>query len=107
METSAVPVSNVNAAAVDGFKIEPILASEVSLGRHLRLEAGYALEWMLPVSVDNSVFDPSAAAACAQAQGDLRAPACQARRAGQARPTAAGRYTMLRHTLAFVATVSF
>jgi long-subunit fatty acid transport protein len=107
METSAVPTSNVNAGAVDGFKVEPILASEVSLGRHLRLEAGYALEWMLPVSVDNSVFDPSAAAACAQTQGDLRAPSCQARRVGQARPTAAGRYTMLRHTLAFVATVSF
>jgi long-subunit fatty acid transport protein len=107
METSAVPNSNVNAAAVDGFKIEPILASEFSLGRHLRLEAAYALDWMLPVTVDNSVFDPSAAAACVQAQGDLAAPSCQARRRGQARPTAVGRYTMLRHTLALMATVSF
>jgi long-subunit fatty acid transport protein len=107
METSAVPKDNVNAAAVDGFKIEPILATEFSLGRHLRLQAGYALQWMLPVTVDNSVFDASAAAACEQAQGDLTAPSCQARRAGQARPSAAGRYTMLRHTLALMATVSF
>jgi long-subunit fatty acid transport protein len=107
METSAIPTANVNPAAVDGFKIEPILATEFSLGRHLRLETAYALEWMLPVSVDHSVFDPSAAVACTQAQGDLTAPSCQARRAGQARPSAAGRYTMLRHTLALMATVSF
>ncbi len=107
VETSAIPSSHVNAAAVDGLKIEPMVASEFSLGRHLRLAGGYALEWMLPVTVDHSVFDPSAAATCAQAQGDLNAPSCQARRAGQARPTAVGRYTLLRHTLAVTATVSF
>jgi long-subunit fatty acid transport protein len=107
METSAVPTANLTAAAVDGLKIEPVLAAEVALGRHLRLEAGYALTWMFPVTVDTSVFDPSAAAACAQAGGSLSSPACQTRRLGQARPTAAGRYTMLQHTLAFMTKVSF
>jgi long-subunit fatty acid transport protein len=107
METSAVPNANVNAAAVDGFKIEPALATEFALGRHLRIAAGYALTWMLPVTVGTSAFDPTAAAACARAADDLSSPACQTRLAGQARPTAAGNYKMLQHTLALVTTVSF
>jgi long-subunit fatty acid transport protein len=107
METSAVPAANVNAAAVDGLKLEPVLAAEFTIGRHVRLEAGYALTWMVPVTVDDSVFSPTAAATCAEAGGDLSVPACRTRLAGQARPTAAGRYTMLRHTLALMTTVSF
>jgi long-subunit fatty acid transport protein len=107
METSAVPEANVNAAAVDGLKLEPALATEFTLGRHLRIAAGYALTWMVPVTAGTSVFDPTAAAACAQTLGDLSLPACQTRLAGQARPTAAGSYTMLRHTLALMTTVSF
>jgi long-subunit fatty acid transport protein len=107
METSAVPAANVNAAAVDGLKLEPALAAEFTIGRHVRLEAGYALTWMVPVTVDASVFSPTAASACVDAGGDLSAPACRTRMAGQARPSAAGRYTMLRHTLALMTTVSF
>ena len=107
METSAVPADNVNAAAVDGLKIEPALATEFKLGRHFRIEAGYALTWMFPVTVGTSVFNPAAATACAQAAGDLALPACQTRLAGQARPTAAGSYKMLQQTLAFMTTVSF
>ncbi len=107
METSAVPTDNVNAAAVDGLKLEPALAAEFRLGRHFRIEAGYALTWMFPVTVGTSVFDPAAATACAQAAGDLALPACQTRLAGQARPTAAGSYKMLQQTLALMTTVSF
>ena len=107
METSAVPEANVNAAAVDGLKLEPGLATEFTLGRHLRIGAGYALTWMFPVTVGTSVFNPAAAAACASAEGDLSLPACQTRLAGQARPTAAGSYKMLRHTLALMTTVNF
>ncbi|HJX51174.1 MAG TPA: hypothetical protein VJ801_00275, partial [Polyangia bacterium] len=107
METSAVPEANVNAAAVDGLKLEPALATEFALGRHLRIAVGYALTWMFPVTVATSVFNPAAAAACAQAGGDLSLPACQTGLAGQARPTAAGSYKMLRHTLALTTTVNF
>jgi len=107
METSAVPEANVNAAAVDGLKFEPAMAAEFTLGRHLRIAAGYALTWMVPMTVSNSVFNPAAAAACAQAAYDLSSPACQTRLAGQALPTAAGSYKMLQHTLALMTTVSF
>jgi len=107
METSAVPEANVNAAAVDGAKIEPALATEFTIGRHVKIGGGYALMWMFPVTVRDSRFDPTAASACAQAADDLSLPACQARLAGQARPTAAGTYKMMRHTLAIITTVMF
>jgi long-subunit fatty acid transport protein len=107
LETSAVPEANVNAAAVDGPKLEPALATEFTLGRHLRIAAGYALAWMFPVTVNNSTFNPAAATACAQAAGDLSLPACQTRLAGQARPTAAGSYKMLQQTLGLMTTVNF
>jgi long-subunit fatty acid transport protein len=107
LETSAVPTANVNPAAVDGLKLEPALAAEFTIGRHVHVELGYALAWMFPVTVGTSVFDPTAAANCAQAAGDLSTPACRTRLAGQARPTAAGRYTMLRNTLALMTTLSF
>jgi hypothetical protein len=52
---------------------------------------------MPSVTVTNSIFDPTKAVACADANGDLNAPGmpCQARNAGQARPTANGTYTNL------------
>ncbi|HEX7597285.1 MAG TPA: hypothetical protein VF518_03660, partial [Polyangia bacterium] len=107
LETSAVPTANVNPAAVDGLKLEPALAAEFTVGRHVHLELGYALAWMFPVTVDTSVFNPTAAATCVQASGDLSTPACRTRLAGQARPTAAGRYSMLRNTLALMTTLNF
>jgi len=107
VETSAVPEANVNAAAIDGLKIEPALAAEFALGRHLRIGAGYAFTWMFPVTVSDSRFDPTAAAGCEQAAGNLSAPACQTRLAGQASPTAAGTYKMMRHTLSVMTTVNF
>jgi hypothetical protein len=51
------------------------------------------------------VFDPTAAAACNDARGDLATPACRARMNGQARPSAAGTYHMWQQTLTVYTTV--
>jgi long-subunit fatty acid transport protein len=107
METSAVPEANVNAAAVDGLKIEPGLAAEFAIGRHLKIGAGYAVTWMFPVTVSTSQFNPAAAVACANAADNLSSPACRTRNAGLALPTAAGRYKILQQTLALMTTVNF
>jgi hypothetical protein len=93
VETSAVDTSGVNAAAVDGFKVEPVALIEVRLSRRLWLGAGYGITIMPAVTVTNSVFDPNAAVSCASSGGDLNA--CQARNAGSARPSADGTYTSL------------
>jgi hypothetical protein len=56
---------------------------------------------MPSVEVNDSAFDPTAAAACEQASGDLDHPACRTRLEGRARPTAAGRYSMYTHAFSF------
>jgi long-subunit fatty acid transport protein len=92
LETSAVDSTSVNAAAVDGFKLQPIALAEVRLTRHLWIGGGYGVTFMRDVTVSSSQFDPTLAARCADAGGDLANGACQARLAGRARPTAAGTY---------------
>ena len=107
LETSAVPASHVNAAAIDGTKLEPSVAAEMRIWRQIRMSVGYAFTWMFPVDTGTSVFDPTAAATCASAGGDLSTPACQARMNGQARPSAAGTYHLWRQTLSVLTTFGF
>ncbi|HVZ86124.1 MAG TPA: outer membrane protein transport protein [Polyangia bacterium] len=95
IETSAVDTNAVNAAAVDGIQFEPVLLAELRVSRRFWLGAGYGLTIMPSVTVNNSIFDPTAAANCAKANGDLNAMACQARQNGTARPSASGTYTSL------------
>jgi len=107
LETSAVPAANVNAAAIDGTKLEPSVAFEMRIWRQIRMSAGYAFLWMFPVDTGTSVFDPTAATTCANTGGDLSSAACQARMNGQARPSAAGNYRQWRQTLSVMTTFAF
>jgi Outer membrane protein transport protein (OMPP1/FadL/TodX) len=95
VENGAVDANAVNAAAVDGFQIEPVILAELRIGRRFWLGAGYGLTIMPSVTVTNSIFDPTAASACVSGtvNGDLNNPACQARANGYARPSANGTYT--------------
>jgi hypothetical protein len=97
-ESSAVPSSELTPAAVDGFTIEPALAAQVRLGSTFVLAGGYAFTFMPAVSTGASAFDPGAAVACVDAGGDLRSDACEKRRVGLARPTAAGRASLSTHS---------
>jgi long-subunit fatty acid transport protein len=98
-ETGAVGASRVTPAAVDGWKLEPAAVAQLSLTGRVLITAGYAFTFMPDVNASASVFDPQANLACETVGGDLDSPACQARRRGQARPTAAGKYHLLTHTL--------
>ncbi len=93
MENGAVDSNAVNAAAVDGFQVEPLILAELRLGRRFWLGAGYGITIMPSVTVTDSIFDPNAASACAMSGGDLNNMACQARANGTARPSANGTYT--------------
>jgi long-subunit fatty acid transport protein len=105
--TPALGPASVSPGFIDGWNLEPALALRARVTSRLQLSAGYALTVMLPVEVTDSAFDPTAQAACAAANGDLRDPACAKRAAGQARPTAAGRYQALTHNLAVSMTITF
>jgi long-subunit fatty acid transport protein len=94
-ETSAVSAADVNPAAVDGFKIQPMVMAELRVTRGLSLTAGYGFTYMPDVTVNSSNFDPSAAGKCMDPMkdnNDLTKPSCIARQQGLARPTADGTY---------------
>ena len=97
VENGAVDSDAVNAAAVDGLQIEPVILAELRLGRRFWLGAGYGITIMPSVTVTNSIFDPTATAVCANppVSGDLNSMACQERANGTARPSANGTYTSL------------
>jgi long-subunit fatty acid transport protein len=103
-ETSAVPADALSPAAVDGFKLEPSLAAQVRATSWLLLTAGYAFTFVPAVSTGRSLFDPTTEIACEQAGGDLGTEACKKRQVGQARPTAAGRYSLSTHSVSLFVT---
>jgi long-subunit fatty acid transport protein len=107
LETSAVDPSAVNAAAVDGFKVEPMALVSVRLFSRFWLDAGYGVTLMSAVNVDPSAFDPTAATTCADGGGSLDLPACAKRNAGQARPSAAGTYTRFSQDFGLAITAKF
>ncbi len=93
VENGAVDGNAVNAAAVDGFQVEPVILAELRLSRRFWLGAGYGITIMPDVTVTNSIFKPGDATTCVMTNGDL--DGCQARNNGTARPTASGTYTNL------------
>jgi hypothetical protein len=104
VENGAVDSNAVNAAAVDGLQIEPVLLAELRLSRRFWLGAGYGLTIMPSVTVTNSIFDSTAASVCATANGDLATRACQERANGTARPSANGTYTSFVQDFGLTAT---
>ncbi len=95
VENGALDSNAVNASAVDGFQIEPVILAELRLSRRFWLGAGYGLTIMPSVTVTNSIFDPTATATCAMHNDDLNNAGCQALVNGTARPSANGTYTSL------------
>jgi long-subunit fatty acid transport protein len=106
-DTGAVSASHLSPAAVGGPTLEPAVMADVRVASSLRLIAGYAFTLMPSTSTGASVFDPGAAIACDQAQGNLLDAGCIQREKGAARPTAAGRYGLTQHTVTLTAMVRF
>jgi long-subunit fatty acid transport protein len=106
-ETSAVQNGSVNAAAVDGFKIQPVGLIEVRILKQLWLGGGYGVTFMRTVDVANSAFKPEYARDCAASGNNLATEACQQQLAGRARPTAAGQYAARTHDFGLTMTLKF
>jgi long-subunit fatty acid transport protein len=106
-ETSAVDAGAVNAAAVDGFKIQPVGLLEVRILRQLWLGAGYGVTFMRTVDVNSSAFNPEYARGCAVAGNDITNDDCRAQQRGLARPTATGQYSARTHDFGLTMTLKF
>jgi long-subunit fatty acid transport protein len=102
-ENGSVSPSHLSPGFVDGFQLEPSLAVRVRIAGAFTVSAGYSFTYFPSIQVRGSVFDPTAEASCEQAGGDLGAGACRKRQAGQARPSADGRYSL--HTNSFSLTM--
>lgn len=105
IETSAVAASAVNAAAIDGLKVQPMAMVQVRLARHFWLDAAYGVTLMSDVNTGKSAFDPGLATSCNASGGDLGA--CAGRRAGLARPSATGTYGRLTQDFGLTLTAKF
>jgi hypothetical protein len=106
-DSGSVAASHLSPGAVGGPTLEPAVMVAVRAPSWLRLTAGYALAITPATTATTSVFDPTAATACAAAGGDLAQPACLQRLSGAARPTAAGSYSALGHTASLNVTFVF
>jgi hypothetical protein len=103
-ETAAVRPEDTSPALADGPKLEPALAAKIQVTPWLSVGVGYALMYVFPVDANPSHFDPAASRACTDSGQDLGTAPCQKRLAGLGRPTAAGRYQVVGHTLGLTLT---
>ncbi|MBU1068315.1 outer membrane protein transport protein [Myxococcota bacterium] len=96
----AVPEKWVNASAVDNHAIEALFSVSYQITDFLTARLGYALEYMIPLNVNESGYDPSAAQACLDSHIDVVwSEACRATYGGRALPTAAGEYRKVTHQI--------
>jgi hypothetical protein len=96
-ETSAVPADHLNAEAIDGPKLDGMLAAEYRF-RFLRFTVGYELTGLFLLALNSpqpGAFDPRARVRCVDSANSL--DACGDSLAGRALPTSAGRYSLLAH----------
>ena len=107
IETSAVSPSDVNPAAVDGLKIEPMIMAELRLTRGLSLTAGFGFTFMADVTASPSNFDPRAAVDCLASGNDLSNQKCIDQQRGLAHPTADGSYSRTEQDFSLAMTARF
>jgi len=107
LETSAVDPNAVTPAAVDGFKIEPVVLIEFRLLKQIWLGGGYGITFMRAVDVTDSLFQPKQQTDCVDSGNNLSTDACKAQLAGRARPTAAGHYSMSGQDFGMTVTFKF
>lgn len=104
-EGSSFAAGDINPGAIDGRKLQPMAMISVRPVKALWLAAGYGFTYLFPVEVSPGNFAPGGAKACADAGGNL--DDCITLREGYARPTAAGRYTQVRHDFTLSLSVQF
>jgi hypothetical protein len=100
----AVRRSEHSAAQDEGWRVGTSVGVRLRLPRvDLVLVPGYGLDVLLPRRVEpgEAMFSPAAATAFESGSGDINAPGAAGVLDGRGRPTNAGRYFGMLHTLSF------
>jgi hypothetical protein len=104
LASPAVRRSATTAAHDEGFRVGTSVGVRLRLPRaDLVLVPGYGLDVLLPrrVGPGDAMFSPAAATAFESGSGDINAPGAAGVLDGRGRPTNAGRYFSMLHTLSF------
>jgi hypothetical protein len=100
----AVRRSATTAAQDEGWRLGTSVGVRLRLPRaDVVLVPGYGLDFLLPrrVTPADALFSPAAATAFESGSGDINAPGAAGVLEGRGRPTNAGRYFGMLHTLSF------
>ncbi len=97
IESPAVSEAALSPLMIDGWKLDGLVALQLSLGRHFNLRVGYGLRWVPPRDVRQSGFSPAHLVECVDRYFDVDLPACQAAEEGRGLASAAGRYSLALH----------
>jgi long-subunit fatty acid transport protein len=96
----ATPSQWVNATAVDNHSLDLLLSSTFRIANFVNFRVSYGFEYMLPITVSDSGYDPRLATECLSSHIDVVwSSACRATYSGQALPTSAATYKKLTHTI--------
>lgn len=104
LATPAVRRSATTAAQDEGWRVGTSVGVRLRLPRaDLVLVPGYGLDLIVPrrVGPSDAMFSPAAATAFESGSGDINAPGAAGVLEGRGRPTNAGRYFGMLHTLSF------
>lgn len=98
--TPAVPAKWVDAGTVDNHSLAGLVSFSYEITKGIKARLGYSLEYMIPLNVEDSGYDPSQAIACLDSHIDVVwSESCRATYGGRALPTAAGEYRKVTHQI--------
>lgn len=104
----AVPAEWVNPAAVDNHAVSGLMSFSYRMPYGITARVGYSLEYMIPLTVKDSGYDPSLAIACLDSHIDVVwSQSCRATYGGKALPSAAGEYRKITHQVGLGLEIAF
>jgi len=97
VESAALSTDAVNTMAIDGWKLDLLLALRWRLWAGLTVGAGYNLVVVPPISVGSSDYHPSYLAECVDSSFNVDLIQCRAAAAGRGLASTAGEYALWTH----------
>lgn len=104
----AVPEKWVNPSTVDHHALEGLMSFSYQITNSIVARLGYALEYMIPLKIEKSGYDPSQAIACLESHIDVVwSESCRTTYSGRALPSAAGEYRKVTHQIGLGVEIKF
>jgi long-subunit fatty acid transport protein len=105
----ATPKEWVNPAAVDNHSIDFMLSTSFKVFDFITFRIAYSLEYMFPITIENSGFDPTISRTCLDNHIDVAwcGECLSTMNDGKSLPSAAGTYKKISHQIGFGIDIKF